>query len=161
MNEPYISNNSGHLLSFKIADNEVKDSLPGIHIAPCFIDPASDSWVVYTRFDPNTTLPSHFHTGPVHVYTTSGSWYYLEHPTDVQTAGSYVYEPGGATHTFVTEEGAELFIVAQGANVNFEEDGSFINIQDATMITHMLEEACKANSHEMPKYVRSSGFRLA
>ena len=31
---------------------------------------------------------------------------YLEYPDDVQTAGSYLFEPAGSTHTLRSDEGA-------------------------------------------------------
>lgn len=138
-------------------EGEVKNALPGVHVTPCFLDPENGTWVVYARFDAGTVLPKHFHTGTVHFYTTAGSWAYVEYPNDVQTAGSYLYEPGGSIHTFASKEGTEGFMVIQGANINFHDDGTFMNIMDAGWIEHMILEAAKRNGQAQPKYIRPSG----
>ena len=49
---------------------EIKDALPGVHVTPCFIDVENGLWVLYSRFEPGTILPTHYHTGTVHFYTT-------------------------------------------------------------------------------------------
>ena len=107
----------------------VKDALPGVDICPLFLDSENGTWVIRALFQPGLTLPKHFHTGTVHFYTMAGSWHYLEYPDQPQTAGSYLYEPGGSVHTFATDpdgEGADGFMVIQGCNVNFDEDGNFL-----------------------------------
>ncbi|MEG2269566.1 MAG: 2,4'-dihydroxyacetophenone dioxygenase family protein, partial [Acinetobacter sp.] len=99
------------LLTINIKDGEIKNALPGVHVTPCFLDPDNGVWVIHARFEPGTILPRHFHTGVVHFYTTAGSWHYVEYPEDVQTAGSYLFEPAGSIHTLATPEGAEGFMV--------------------------------------------------
>lgn len=133
---------------------EVLNALPGVHVTPCFLDTENGVWVIYARFDAGTLLPTHFHTGTVHFYTTAGSWAYIEHPEDVQTAGSYLYEPGGSTHTFASKEGAEGFMVINGANINFNPDGSFMNIMDAGWIESVLVQVAKATGQALPPYIR-------
>jgi 2,4'-dihydroxyacetophenone dioxygenase len=90
----------------------------------------------------------HYHTGVAEVYTLSGSWHYLEYPDQPQTAGSYLYEPGGSVHTFVcpetNTEDTVILVRVEGANINFTEDGQFHSILDAVMIralAHQLAEA--------------------
>lgn len=144
-----------HLLTInRHKGGEVKNALPGVHVTPCFLDTENGVWVIYARFDAGTILPRHFHTGSVHFYTTSGSWAYVEHPDDVQTAGSYLYEPGGSTHTFQSKEGAEGFMVVYGANINFNEDGSFMNIMDAGWIEQLLIQVSQATGQTLPRYIR-------
>ncbi|MDE2442012.1 MAG: 2,4'-dihydroxyacetophenone dioxygenase family protein [Betaproteobacteria bacterium] len=138
-------------------DGEIKNMLPGVHITPCFLDPEAGIWVLYGRFEPGTILPKHFHTGTVHFYTTAGSWSYVEYPDDVQTEGSYLYEPAGSIHTFQTQEGSEGFMVVHGANVNFADDGSLINIQDTGWIEETLHAVAKATGQKMPRYIRPGG----
>ena len=69
---------------------------PGISVYPLFLDPCNGVWVLRVKFAPGVTLPMHFHTGTVHAYTMSGCWYYTEYPDQRQTAGMYLYEPGGS-----------------------------------------------------------------
>lgn len=143
------------LTNNRFRDGEVKNTLPGVHVTPCYLDPELGLWVLFARFDPGTVLPKHFHTGTVHFYTTAGSWNYVEYPDDVQTEGSYLYEPGGSIHTFSTEEGAEGFMVVAGANVNFAEDGSFLNIMDAGWIEQTMLAAAKETGQPVPRYIRN------
>ena len=132
--------------------------LPGLHSHPLFLDPENGTWVLYVKFDPGTILPTHFHTGTVHFYTTAGTWHYLEYPEDKQVAGSYLYEPGGSIHTFCVPadatERAEGFMVVSGANINFGADGEFINIMDAGWIEDLLVASCKAQGRKVPRYIK-------
>jgi quercetin dioxygenase-like cupin family protein len=112
---------------------------PGIKAHPLFLDPYNGVWVLRVKFAPGVTLPLHFHTGTVHLYTMSGCWYYTEYPDQKQTAGCYLYEPGGSVHQFNTPadntEDTDTFMIVTGANVNFDGDsGQFINMMDASMI---------------------------
>ncbi|MHA7858762.1 MAG: 2,4'-dihydroxyacetophenone dioxygenase family protein [Henriciella sp.] len=133
---------------------EIKDALPGVHVTPCFIDVENGLWVLYSRFEPGTILPTHYHTGTVHFYTTKGAWAYVEHPEDVQTEGSYLYEPGGSIHTFESKDGAEGFMVVNGANINFDADGQFMNIMDAAWIEQVLIEVAKQTGQKLPRYIK-------
>ncbi|WP_095011515.1 2,4'-dihydroxyacetophenone dioxygenase family protein [Tsuneonella mangrovi] len=136
---------------------EVKDVLPGVHVTPCFLDAENGVWVLYARFDAGTILPKHFHTGSVHFYTTAGSWAYVEYPEDVQTAGSYLFEPGGSIHTFQSKDGAEGFMVVNGANINFADDGSFMNIMDAGWIEETILSVAKQTGQKVPRYICPGG----
>jgi quercetin dioxygenase-like cupin family protein len=108
----------------------------------------------HARFDPNTRLPRHYHSGTVHFYTTAGAWGYVEHPEDLQAAGSYLYEPAGSIHTFETKEGAEGIMVVEGANVNLNDDGSLMFIMDAGWIEQALVAAAMASGQKLPRYVK-------
>ncbi len=128
----------------------------GASVKPLFLDRENGVWVLYARFEPGTKLPSHFHTGTVHFFTTKGRWHYAEHPDDEQSAGSYLYEPGGSVHTFEVPadatEAAEGFMVVSGANINFED-----NVYHSTLDAGAIEEAIFAAVKlglPMPKYVR-------
>lgn len=148
-------NHQDKLLTINLnTGGEVVNALPGVHVKPCFLDPENGVWVIYARFDPGTLLPRHFHTGVVHFYTTKGSWNYVEHPDDKQTAGSYLYEPGGSIHTFESVEGAEGFMVIEGANVNLNDDGSLMFIMDAGWIEQTLHEVSKASGQSLPRYIK-------
>jgi 2,4'-dihydroxyacetophenone dioxygenase len=126
-----IINEQDRLLTVNIEDGEIKNALPGVNVTPLFLDTNKGVSVLHARFDPNTRLPRHYHSGTVHLYTTAGTWAYVEHPEDLQTAGSYLYEPAGSIHTFETKEGAEGFVIVEGANVNLNDDGSLMFIMDA------------------------------
>ncbi|QBR03963.1 2,4'-dihydroxyacetophenone dioxygenase family protein [Paraburkholderia pallida] len=143
------------LLTFnRHREGEIKDVVPGVHITPCFLDAEKGIWVIYARFEAGTVLPKHFHTGTVHFYTTAGSWNYVEYPDDVQTEGSYLFEPGGSVHTFSSKEGAEGFMVVEGSNVNFDENDNYLYIEDAGLIERVLHEVAKTTGQRMPRYIR-------
>jgi len=103
--------------------------------------------VLRVKFAPGVTLPLHFHTGAVHLYTMSGCWYYTEYPDQKQTAGCYIFEPGGSIHEFNTPatntEDTDTFMVVFGANVNFLKDGTYINLMDAGMIKAWADQGIK------------------
>ena len=161
MTDPYSITPQERLLTLNIADCvEVPGAAPGSSIIPLFLDRENGVWVLFGRFAPGTRLPTHFHTGVVHFYTIKGSWHYLEHPADVQTAGSYLYEPGGSVHTFSVPddatENAEGFMVVFGANINFI-DGAFANIRDAGAIEDSIVSAAKKAGIPLPRYIRPKG----
>jgi hypothetical protein len=109
-------------------------------------------------------LPKHFHTGTVHLWTLSGQWHYLEYPEQPQTAGCYLYEPGGSIHTFhVPETNTELtdtFMVVTGANVNYDEDGNLVGIMDAGWIAEAVNTAAAEQGLGKAHYIRgnNSGY---
>jgi len=83
----------------------LKDAMgPGIHIQPLRLDPEKGQVVLMATMAPGCLLPVHYHTGTAEVYTFSGCWKYAEYPNQPQTAGSYLYEPGGSVHTFYCPE---------------------------------------------------------
>ncbi len=136
---------------------EIKDALPGVTVTPFFLDSENGVWVVYVKIDPGASVSTHFHTGPVHLYTLKGEWYYKEYPDDVQKEGSYLYEPGGSYHTLTSDTGAEFFNVVIGANINFDEEGNFLNIMDAGWIRKTIETLCKERGQDVPKYIVPGG----
>jgi len=158
MGLPETINHQDLLLTLNTTEETlIKDVLPGLDIYPLFLDPENGTWVVRALFKPGTTLPKHFHTGTVHFYTLSGQWNYLEYPDQPQTAGSYLYEPGGSIHTFHCPEdsgGADGFMVINGANINFDADGNFVNVMDAGWIEQMIVAAAKAQGLDKPRYFK-------
>ena len=70
----------------------------GIELQVLQIDVELGLWVIRNRFQPGCRVQTHKHTGSVFAFTNSGSWKYEEYP-EVNTAGSYLYEPAGSVHT--------------------------------------------------------------
>lgn len=158
MTYPTSVTQQDRLLSVNIKDGvELPGSAPGSTIIPLFLDREAGVWVLYGKFMPGTRLPTHFHTGVVHFYTTKGRWNYLEYPQDVQTEGSYLYEPGGSVHTFSVPEDAdgpaEGFMVVFGANINFDGD-KFLGIRDAGFIEDSILESARKAGLPLPRYIR-------
>ncbi|TRD20795.1 2,4'-dihydroxyacetophenone dioxygenase family protein [Palleronia caenipelagi] len=139
---------------------EIEDALPGFTITPLFLDGENGVWVIYVKVAPGGTVPTHFHTGPVHLYTLKGEWYYKEYPDDVQKEGSYLYEPGGSYHTLTSDTGAEFFNVVIGANVNFDEDGNFLNVMDAKWIQDTAEKIAEERGIELQYIIPGGGAKF-
>lgn len=133
---------------------------PNIKAHPLFLDPYNGVWVFRVKFGPGVTLPMHFHTGTVHLYTMSGCWYYSEYPDQKQTAGCYLFEPGGSVHQFNTPadntEDTDTFMVVTGANVNFGPDGGYMGIMDAGWLKAVADQAIKAQGLNKMSYISGS-----
>ena len=159
MSVPENVNDQDRLLTININDETpVIEPINNYEIRPLFLDPEKGTWVLWAKFPPGTTLPKHYHTGTVHFFTLSGSWYYLEHKEDVQTAGSYLYEPGGSVHTFhvpADAEGpAEGIMVVDGANVNFDDNDNLLDISDARGIEAAIKTVCQMMGRPLPRYIK-------
>jgi 2,4'-dihydroxyacetophenone dioxygenase len=156
---PSVIHHQNKLLTLNINDLPIlRDSVaPGVDIQPLFLDPQNGVWVLRVLFAPGVTLPNHFHTGAVHGFTLSGKWYYTQYPDQPQTAGSYLYEPGGSIHQFRTPadntEPTETLFVVTGANINFDDNNNYHSIMDAGMIVKMVEALAKAQGHGKARYI--------
>lgn len=86
-----------------------------------------------------------------------GRWLYREYLDQPQTAGSYLYEPGGSVHTAFTPadntEDTIVFVRVAGANVNFNEDGTFHSILDALTIRHLTDTLSAEQGLDTPRYI--------
>lgn len=147
---PEANTHQDKLLSVNTNEHPFVKSLaghPGIDVFPLFIDPYNGVWLMRARFKPGLTLPLHFHTGAVHLYTISGCWYYTEFPDQKQTAGCYLFEPGGSIHQFNTPadntEDTDFIFMVYGANVNFLPDGSYVGMTDACALKSWVDAAIK------------------
>jgi len=131
---------------------------PGISAYPLFLDPYNGVWVLRIKFAPGVTLPLHFHTGTVHAYTMSGCWYYTEYPNQRQTAGMYLYEPGGSVHQFNTPADntgdTDVFFVVTGANINFASaGGEYMGTMDAGWIKASIDQMMKDQGAHGMNYI--------
>jgi len=73
-------------------------------------------------------------------------------------AGSYLYAPGGSVHTFFcpadnTEDTIALAWI-EGAQVSFNEDGSFHSIFDAVTVQYLAEAAAAEQGLGPVPYIR-------
>ena len=139
-----------------------EDELPfvalgdGTHLQVLHVDAEEGLWVIRTRFEAGTTVPTHKHTGPVYAFTIAGSWKYLEYP-EVNVAGSYLFEPAGSVHTLhVPETNPELtdvWFAIWGANLNLGPDGNVETVIDAGGIRDFYIALCEAEGHPRPNFV--------
>src|SRR4029453_9250320 len=98
-------------------------------------------WVIRTRFQPGYVVQTHKHTGEVFAFTIAGRWKYREYP-EVNTAGSYLYEPAGSVHTLTVpadNDGVtDVWFAIRGANLNLDEAGNVTPVIDAAV----MREVC-------------------
>ena len=127
---------------------------PGIHIQPLRLDAEHNQWVFLATVAPGRSLPMHYHTGQLQVWTIQGRWPYHDQP---HTAGSYLYEPAGSVHTFYCPEDNTEDTIAlawiEGAQVSFNEDGSFHSVMDAVTLKYLLETATAAQGTGPVPYI--------
>jgi quercetin dioxygenase-like cupin family protein len=163
---PLVALPQGELLIVNIDQIPLlKDAVaPGLHIQPLRLDPECGEWVVLATLAPRAELPMHYHTGPVQVWTLRGRWLYSEYADQPQTAGSYLYEPGGSVHTFYCPEDNTEDTVApawiEGAAINFNEDGTFHSILDAVSAKHRTETASAAQDTGPVPYIHGGAVAL-
>ncbi|MFV0495634.1 2,4'-dihydroxyacetophenone dioxygenase family protein [Mycobacterium sp.] len=116
---------------------------PGVHFKPLRLDIEHGEWVVLAIFEPGASVPLHYHTGVAEVYTLTGCWHYYEYPDQLQTVGSYLYEPATSVHTFVTPadntEDTLILVRVVGSNINFDNDGNFHSILATASIAFLAE----------------------
>ena len=139
-----------------------EDELPfvaagdGTHIQLLQVDIEHGLWVVRTRFEPGVVIPTHKHTGEVYAFTLAGSWKYREYP-EVNTAGSYLYEPAGSIHTLMVpadQEGlTDVWFAIHGANLNLDEEGNVTSVIDAALIRDAYFGLCEAYGLPRPNVV--------
>ncbi|HCU90259.1 MAG TPA: cupin [Gammaproteobacteria bacterium] len=129
---------------------------PGVAVQLMQVDIDLGFWAVRTKFDAGTTVQRHRHTGTVYAYTTSGAWRYLEYP-EVNTAGSYLYEPAGSIHTLhalsENEDQTDVFFAIYGANLNLDEDGNISSILDAGGILKLYYRECEKAKLPRPNVI--------
>src|SRR5205085_5789832 len=142
--------------------HRAEDDLPfvdtggGVHLQLLQVDVEQGLWVVRTRFEPGTTIPTHKHTGPVHAVTFSGRWKYREYP-EVNMAGSYLYEPAGSIHTLTVPDDVtgltDVWFAIYGANLNLDDDGNVTTVIDAGLMLELYVGMCAAQGVLNPPVV--------
>lgn len=130
--------------------------MEGLDVQLLQINIETGLWVVRARFAPGLTLPRHKHTGEVFALTFSGSWKYLEYP-EINTAGSYLFEPAGSIHTLhapaTNTEITEAWFAIRGANLNLDASGEVESVWDARFICDTYFSLCEAQGLARPKVI--------
>ena len=120
------------------------------------VDIEAGLWVIRVRFDPGVTIQRHRHTGEVFAFTLSGSWRYLEYP-EVNTAGSYLFEPAGSIHTLhVPDSNAgatDVWFAIRGANLDLDAEGKVENVLDAGAVLEIYRSQCIAAGFPAPDVI--------
>ena len=164
---PIIALPQDEILTVNEADIPMlKDiAVQGVSIKALRLDPQRGEIVVITAIAPGVELPMHYHTGTAEVYTLSGRWEYREYPDQPQVAGSYLFEPAGTTHTFFTPaDNTEDTVVLwwmQGAQVSFNDDGSFHSMTDAVAIQYFVDAAAEEQGLGRVGYIHGGSAAVA
>ena len=120
------------------------------------VDVEAGLWVIRARVQPGVTIQRHRHTGEVFAFTLSGSWKYFEYP-EVNTAGSYLYEPAGSIHTLhvpaTNTDVTDVWFAIHGANLNLDEEGKVESVLDASAVLEVYMALCEAGGHGRPKVI--------
>lgn len=105
-------------------------------------------WISRVRLRPGMQVMTHYHTGFVYGVTHQGRWFYREAPEQVNTAGSYLFEPAGSVHTLTTAPDAGcdtiVWFAIYGANVNVDASGKIVSIIDAKYALDIYRGYCDA-----------------
>ena len=130
--------------------------MPGVMVQVVHADIKAGIWVTRMKAQPGATLARHKHTGEVFAFTLSGSWKYLEYP-EINTAGSYLYEPPGSIHTLhvlANNSGVtDVWFAIRGANLYLDEAGKIDSMADATGALQRYLDACRAAGHPVPDVI--------
>ena len=128
-----------------------EDELPfvtvdeGVELQLLQVDIPNGLWVIRNRFAPGSRVQTHKHTGQVFAFTRSGAWKYEEYP-EVNTAGSYLFEPAGSIHTLVVPdtntEVTDVWFAIYGANLNLDADGNVDLVIDAQLVLDFYRALC-------------------
>lgn len=128
----------------------------GVDFQMLQVDLNAGLWVVRARFQPGVKLERHRHTGDVFAFTLSGSWRYVEYP-EINTAGSYLYEPAGAVHQFLAletnTEVTDVWFAIRGANLHFDDAGNIVKIRDAATVLGIYRAECAARGLPAPSVI--------
>lgn len=142
------------------ADNWAGD--PGIKLKLLMADIEGARFAVRMLFDPGLQVFEHKHTGEVHAFTLAGEWYYLEYPdSPSNTAGSYLFEPPGSTHTLKVVDDADgptdvLFII-YGAMLHMDPAGTIVGVTDAESVIREYAERLSEQGKPVPERVPLGG----
>jgi len=119
----------------KIAEGDERYWVPisdTVSSKPVWISPSKNMWADVLMAKSAGLVSRHYHPHPIWAYTISGKWAYLEHDW-VATAGDFVYETPGESHTLVCYETAEpmkVFFVVSGPLMWLDDDGNTIGHYD-------------------------------
>lgn len=113
----------------KIAEGDTKYWMPlveNVYSKPVWISPARNMWADVLMATKPCIVSRHYHSHPIWAYTISGKWAYLEHDWTA-TAGDFIYETPGESHTLVAYEHPDpmkVFFVVSGPLMWLDEEGN-------------------------------------
>jgi len=129
----------------KIADGDPKHWVPivdKVFSRPVWISPTRNMWADVLMATEPCIVSRHYHSHPIWAYTISGKWAYLEHEWTA-TAGDFIYETPGESHTLVAYEHPDpmkVFFVVSGPLQWLDEEGKTIGHFDVFDYIKMARE---------------------
>ena len=135
------------------ADNWAGD--PNIALKLLMADVEGGRYAVRMRFAPGVQVTPHKHTGEIHAFTFSGEWTYLEYPNSPSnTAGSYLFEPPGSTHSLKVADDVDGFtdilFIMYGAMIHLDDSGAVLGITDAESVLREYPELLRQQGKQVP-----------
>lgn len=120
----------------------------GVAVQLLKVDLSQGLWITRNRMKPGSAIPKHYHTGMVLAFTVQGGWYYAEYPDTVNRAGSFLFEPAGSCHTLTVcddiEEDTIVWFAIFGANLNVDDKGNVVSVDDAFSVLEGYRGFCEA-----------------
>ena len=115
-----------------------------VYSKPVWISPTLNMWADVLMAKKPCIVNRHYHPKPIWAYTISGKWAYLEHEWTA-TAGDFIFETPGESHTLVTEhpDGVKLFGWMEGPIEFYDENAVLVETADVWWMMNHYEEYCK------------------
>ena len=119
----------------KIADADDRYFVPfteTVSSRPIWISPQRNMWCDVLRATSAGLVNRHYHPHPVWAYTISGKWGYLEHDW-IATAGDFIYETPGESHTLVAYDHPDpmkVFFIVTGPLIWLDDKGEAAGYYD-------------------------------
>ena len=135
------------------ADNWAGD--PGIRLKLLMADIEGGRYAVRMTFVPGLKVAPHKHSGEIHAFTFAGEWAYAEYPdSPPNTAGSYLYEPPGSTHTLKVADHAagltDVLFIMYGAMLHIGDNGAIVGVTDAESVLREYAGLLAGQGKPMP-----------
>jgi 2,4'-dihydroxyacetophenone dioxygenase len=148
-----------NVLPVPVALHRAENELPfatiaeGLQVQVIQADISAGYWVTRMRAAPGLALQRHKHTGEVFAFTVAGSWRYLEYP-EINTAGSYLYEPAGSVHTLYVPDGnsvvTDVWFVIYGAILYLDAQDNVESVSDPGSALNRYLKACREAGYAPP-----------
>ena len=135
---------------------------PRIRLKLLMADIEGGRFAVRMQFEPGVQVFPHKHTGEVHAFTLAGEWAYLEYPqSPSNTAGSYLFEPPGSTHTLKVADDAagytDVLFIIYGAMLHLDLDGAVVGVTDAESVLREYPERLRRQGTRVPEALPVGG----
>ena len=121
------------------------------------VDLNANLWISNVRVPPGYKVIKHYHTGFVYAVTHQGRWFYEESPEQVNSPGSYLFEPAGSVHTLCTPADQKgdtiVWFAVHGSNVNLGPDGKPASVMDARLALFAYRGYCNALGLDCSKLI--------